>query len=411
MKVNKNTLYAALFLLCVAVPYLNNYELTFAIWTLATALSLRKSYNKHLLYQLFFFSSILVIATISAFFHDFKGYDFIRDFTYIVKPILGLLVGYQLARTHLVNPIKTLIVSGFYLAIIHLVLVAGTILFVGFRDIHLLRFYAGYFSDFEIYALILLWFSSKFQVEFTRQQKGLMLIVLLASTFFYLSRINFIQAGILFLALKGFFTLNKRLIIVLATGIILILGGYFALLAYNPIRNGKGADAFLYKIKVIPEEAFKTRVDASDWKDFNDNYRSVENILTVKQMGNSGTPTILFGKGLGSRVDLKQEVELDGTKMKYISIVHNGYMTTFLKSGLLGVILLISSILVLRKAQVIGESYKMYNRLLIGTVLFLFLSYWVFLGFYFKADTKSIILGLILACYDRIVLNQQPKSL
>ncbi len=411
MKVNKNALYAFLFLLCVGVPYLNNYELTFAVWTFATAISLRKSYNKYLLYQLLLFATILVIAIGSAFIHDFKGYDFIRDFTYIVKPILGLLVGYQLARGYLFNPIKTVIISGFYLAIFHLILVGGTILFVGFRDIHLLRFYAGYFSDFEIYALVLLWFSNKFQIEFSRRQKAVMLVVLLASTFFYLSRINFIQAGILFFALKGFFTLNKRLILVVATGLILVVGGYFALLAYNPIRNGKGADAFLYKIKVIPEEAFKTRVDASDWKDFNDNYRSVENILTVKQMGNSGTSTILFGKGLGSRIDLKQEVELDGTKMKYISIVHNGYMTTFLKSGLLGVFFLILSILAIRKAQVVGESYKMYNRLLIGTVLFLFLSYWVFLGFYFKADTKSIVLGLILACYDRVALNQQPKSL
>ncbi|MCU0350599.1 MAG: hypothetical protein MUF43_07190, partial [Flavobacterium sp.] len=235
MKVDKNTIYTFLFLLCVGVPYLNNYELTFAVWTFTTAISLRKSYNKYLLYQLLFFSTVLIIATVSAFFHDFKSYDFIRDFTYIIKPILGLLVGYQLARGYLRNPIKTLIVSGFYLAILHLIAVGITILFIGFRDMHLLRFYAGYFSDFEIYALILLWFSNKFQVEFSRRQKVFMLLILLASTFFYLSRINFIQAGILFFALKGFFTLNKRLILVVATGLILVVGGYFALLAYNPI--------------------------------------------------------------------------------------------------------------------------------------------------------------------------------
>jgi hypothetical protein len=42
------------------------------------------------------------------------------------------------------------------------------------------------------------------------------------------------------------------------------------------------------------------------------------------------------------------------------------------------------------------------NYLFTGTALFLFISYWVFMGFYFKADTKAILIGLLLAYSERL---------
>ena len=41
--------------------------------------------------------------------------------------------------------------------------------------------------------------------------------------------------------------------------------------------------------------------------------------------------------------------------------------------------------------------FKNINYFFIGPILFLFISYWVFMGFYFKADTKSILIGLMIA--------------
>lgn len=403
LSISKNILYQIIFALCIAVPYLNNYELTFLVWTATMILTLRKSYSKQLLIQVSLFTIILVVAFFSSFFHDFTNYDYIRDITYLAKPILGLLIGYQLCRNNLKNPIQTVIYTGILLAVIHLIIVFYGIVFVGFRNIHQIRTYAGYFSDFEVYVIILILFSEKFGIQFSRKKKLFFLIVLIISSAFYLSRTNFLQFGILFLAMKGYFVPDRRNLTILFSLLFAGLLCYSAIVYYNPKRNGKGIEAFLYKVKIAPTEPFKTKINTEDYKDFNDNYRSVENINTYRQMENDGAFTVLFGKGLGSKVDLKKDVWLDDTLLRHISILHNGFMTVYLKSGVLGVFLLFFTIFLLfRKQATRVPELTNLNYLITGTALFLFISYWVFMGFYFKADTKAILLGLIFAFSERI---------
>jgi len=161
------------------------------------------------------------------------------------------------------------------------------------------------------------------------------------SSFFYLARTNFIQFVILFLALKGFLVINKRALTIIFSLVSISLASYTAVYYYNPVRNGKGLDEFLYKIKVIPSEAFSTKINRNDWKQFNDNYRSYENIRTITQL--SQHDNLLFGEGIGSQVDLKQKVFLM-TLLQYISILHNGYMTVLLKTGIVGVFIYLFSI-------------------------------------------------------------------
>jgi hypothetical protein len=403
LRFSKNTLYQILFALCVSVPYLNNYELTFFVWACAIVITIQRSYSIELVKQILLFSGILILAVFSSFFNEFSTYNFIRDITYLAKPVLGLLIGYQLGKTRLKDPLKTVIYTGVVLAIVHLWIVFYGITFVGFRNIHQIRGYAGYFSDFEVYVIVLLLFHRDFNVEISAKQKKWFIAILIFSSLFYLSRTNFIQFGILFIALKGFFVLNKKRLIAL---ILIVFSGllfYSAIVYYNPKRNGKGIEAFLYKVKIAPTEPFKTKINTEDYKDFNDNYRSVENINTVKQTINDGWFTIVFGKGLGSSVDLKKEVWLDNAQLRYISILHNGFMTVFLKSGIIGVFLLFISIFLLfRKQKSESTLINKVNYLFTGTAFFLFISYWVFMGFYFKADTKAILIGLLLAYAEKI---------
>lgn len=403
IRISKNVLFQILFAICVAVPYLNNYELTFLVWAGTVLITIQKSYSIEFVKQILLFGGIFFLAFFSSIFNEFKAYDFIRDITYLAKPILGLLIGYQLCKSKLKNPLQTVIYTGILLAVIHLCIVFSGVIFVGFRNIHQIRTYSGYFSDFEVYVIILLLFHRDFNLEISPTKRKWFLAILVLSSLFYLSRTNFIQFGILFLALKGFFVLNRRkliaLISVLFTGLIL----YSAIVYYNPRRNGKGIEAFMYKVKIAPTEPFKTKINSEDYKDFNDNYRSVENINTVKQVTKDGWFSIIFGKGFGSKVDLNKEVLLDGTKLRFIAVLHNGFMTVFLKSGILGVFLLFVSIFLLfRKQKSEPLLINKVNYLFTGTAFFLFISYWVFMGFYFKADTKAILIGLLLAYSERL---------
>jgi hypothetical protein len=222
----------------------------------------------------------------------------------------------------------------------------------------------------------------------------------------YLARTNFIQFLILLIAMKGFLKINVKSITVLASIVLLSIIGYATILYINPKRNGEGLEAFLYKIKVAPIEPFKTKIKRDDWKDFNDNYRSYENIMTVRQMTNDGYKSLIFGQGLGSQIDLKQKLMLGDMELRFISILHNGFMTVLLKSGLIGVILLIISIYLIfikKKSQI--PLVNNLNLLMIGSGVYMIVSYWVFMGYYFAADTKSIFFGLII-CYRELVLKE-----
>lgn len=401
--IDKQKLYPILYALCVGVPYLDTYELTFLVWSLTALITIQQKYSLSILKQLLCFTLILLLAFFSSFFYDVQNYAYIRDITYLLKPIIGLLAGYQLCKNHIKNPFETAIKVGVLLAILHIGIVIYGYFFLGFKSIHQIRYYAGYFSDYEVYVIVMVLFAKELGVTLSKKLFYIFLSLLAISSFLYLSRTNFIQLVILFCALKGYFVLNRRKLIALASLILASLVFYSAVLYYNPKRNAKGFEAFLYKVKIAPTEPFKTRVNEEDYIDFNDNYRSVENIRTLRQMEIANIQTVLFGKGLGSTVDLNRKVWLGDTQMRHISILHNGFMTVYLKSGVVGIfVLLITIVLLFRFRRANNPIEQQINFLLTGTAIFLFVSYWVFMGFYFKADTKAIFIGLLLAYSERL---------
>lgn len=399
----KRYLYQLLFVLCIGVLYIEIYELTFAVWFLTAIITLRNSYSKEILRYLMCFVAIMAIAFVMRFFHDeYKAYFIIRDVTYLIKPILGLLIGYQLCKYNYKKAFQTIVYTGVLIAIYHLFTLAMAAIFFHARTVNDLRLFGGYFSDYEVYVVILLIFHEKFQLGFSKKQVFYFTLLVGFSSFMYLARTNFIQFIILFVAMKGYLKINKTSIAVASFLIAFTLVGYSAIVYVNPKRNGPGLEALLYKIKNAPIEPFKTKIDADDWKDFNDNYRSYENIHTVKQLTRKGTRTMVFGEGLGSRIDLKREVMLGDMMLRYISILHNGFMTVFLKSGLLGIAIYLYSIYLLFKQKKTKiPILKTINLLLLGTGIFMVFSNWVFLGLYNLLDNKSILIGFLI-CYKEM---------
>jgi len=405
---NKQKLYPFLFALCVGVPYLDNYELTFLIWSFTVFITIQRKYSFSIIKQVFCFTLIVLIAFFSSYFYSFENYAFIRDITYLIKPIIGLLVGYQLCKNHIKNPFDTAIKVGVLLAIIHIGIVGYGFVFKGFSNIHQIRSYAGFFSDYEVYVIIMVLFAKELGVSLSKKQFYIFLTLLGISSFLYLSRTNFIQFVVLFFAIKGFFVPSRKKLIGLVSLVLAGLVFYSAILYYNPKRNAKGIEAFLYKVKIAPTEPFKTKVNKEDYVDFNDNYRSVENIHTLRQMRSEGNQAILLGKGLGSTVDLNRKVWLGDSQLRHISVLHNGFMTIYLKSGVVGgFFLLVTIILLIRFRKANNPIGQRINYLLTGTAIFLFISYWVFMGFYFKADTKAILIGLLLAYSERLTKAYQ----
>lgn len=410
MKISKSAIYGFLFFLCIWVPYLDNFELTFFIWTGAAFLTLQGNFSYGILKQIICFSFILLLAVVVSFFKDYHFYKIFRDLTYLVKPILGLLIGYQICKKRYSLAFETIVYTGLFVAVYHFILIAFGVILHGASSVSAIRYYAGFFSDYEVYALIILIFRNKFELNIPAKKSIVFISIIGISVFMYLARTNFIQFFILFMALKGYFKLNRRSVTIVLSFILLAIIGYLTILYINPKRNGEGIEALLYKIKIAPTEPFKTKINREDWKDFNDNYRSYENIMTVRKMTRNGTSALLFGEGIGSEIDLKQEVWLGDMELQYISVLHNGYMTVFLKSGLIGVfILLVSIFLLFRKTSSDLPIVNTINMLLVGSGIFMIMSYWVFMGYYFKADTKSILIGFLI-CYREMAVKANDTA-
>jgi hypothetical protein len=408
--VKKNSLFHILLALCLAVPYVGSYELTFALWFLTALFSLQIHFSIAFIKYLSCFLLILLLAFITTKFEVRNLFFIIRDITYLLKPILGLILGYQICKYNYHNAFGKIVNVGYWISRIHIVFLLYAIIIKRVYSVNELRFYGGYFSDFEVYALVLLLFHDKFQIELSKKKFYLMAVIIGFSSFMYLSRANFMQFVILFIAMKGYFILTRRAIISILSIIGLTIVSYSIILYINPKRNGPGIEELLYKIKVAPIEPFKTKIDRADYIDFNDNYRSVETMNTLKQMYNNGTTTMIFGDGLGSKVDLQQEVQLGDMKMRYISVLHNAFMTTYLKSGILGILILIFSIyLVYNQPKSSIPINHQINLLLMGSAVFLLVSNWVLMGYYFTEDSKSILLGFFIA-YKEITEKNFKKG-
>jgi hypothetical protein len=398
-----NWFHQFLFILCIAVPYLDNFESTISVWSLAFVLTIQQKYSVSLFKLIIPYALILLIAIVVSFYYDYQKYLVIRDITYLCKPMIGFFLGYQLCGRNFQNAFRLIVKTGVFIAVCHILVILNAIFIYGARTVADLRFFSGYFSDYEIYTFIILLFHKQFQLDYTKKTLRIVTLIVGFSAFTYLARTNFIQFVILFLAVKGYLVLNKKAIIIMGSIIITAVVGYSIIVSTNPRRGADGLEGFLYKIKVAPMEPFKSKINREDYKDFNDNYRSYENIMTVRQVTRDGLIPTIFGKGIGSQIDLKQEVWLGDMNLRFISILHNGFMIVFLKSGLLGIfIYLFTIIYFFRKTKSDKPLVNSINLLFLGTGVFLFVSNWVFLGFYNLTETKSILIGFLIAYREKM---------
>lgn len=406
MRVIKSEIFfVVLFIINVVIPTFNNFELTFATWSISALLTIQFRYSVGILRLVFIKLIIVFIAFVSTLYYDYSDYKIIRDFTYLFKPILGLLIGYQLLkRIKTVNPFLMIVYGSLVLAIIHFIILFVSFFVFNISSVNNIRTYGGYFSDFEVYGLVILLFSNKLNVELSKKRKLYFISIIGLSVLVYFARTNFIQLAILCFSLLGYFKLTLKSFRILSVFSAVILLSYAAIYHSNPRRNSKGLESFLYKVKIAPIEPFKTKINQNDWKEFNDNYRSFENIITVRQVAYEGPRAIWFGKGLGSFIDIGREMWTnDGEYIRYVPALHNSYMTILLKSGLTGVFLMFIFLFYLQKKNKSNQiDVQNLNNLLFGTAVFLILSNWVFMGLYFKVDNKAIIIGYLIAYREEI---------
>ena len=110
MKFSLQTFYSFLYIICILVSFFPNYELTFLVWLFTLIVSVREKYSTVIFHYTAIFSIILLIAIFSTLFYSNAIFLYIKDFTYLLKPILGLFIGYQFFSNQIKNPFKFLLI-------------------------------------------------------------------------------------------------------------------------------------------------------------------------------------------------------------------------------------------------------------------------------------------------------------
>jgi|688.fasta_scaffold00529_6 hypothetical protein len=408
---NKANFVVVLYYISLLVLLVGFFELTLVVWMIVFLLTWQGRYSLKILTLLLVLGILFFCSAISTFFYDYEFFNILRDIAYIIKPVLGLILGYNITKALGERTLNHTINIGVLVAFLHILIILFGYFITGIRDLHALRAIGGYYNDFEVFVLILVVFKNQFNVKLSTKQFVFYLIIISTSLLLYFSRANFIQFALLCISILGYLRLTPKSLRIVAISAFFIIIGYTILWQINPKRNGEGIEAFLYKVKIAPIEPFKTKINVNDYKEFNDNFRSYENLMTVRQVFNEGYRSVFFGSGLGSTVNYGRDMlTTEGTYVKHAPALHNAYATMFLKAGLLGVLLLNVFIVFMpireKTSNVLLNNYK---RLIFGSAIFMVLSNWVFMGLFLKFDNKSIFFGFAYAYYEFLKAKSKEK--
>ena len=287
--------------------------------------------------------AIIGVGVVSAVFNEQSAYNFFRDLVYFTKPLILILLGYFAAKS--INNwrviFKLIINLGVLYATYH---IFHTIIYTDFENAtaSTIRRANGLSNVIEIFAIALIILGKKtpsLSVLTKKRIEFLFLTLLLVSFVLYFSRTLIVGLVFLILGVLNYLKLNKKGIKYCAILLFLVVGLYAHLYNTEYNRTGSAIESFLYKLKIAPSEIFSPKLDINNKKELWDHWRAYEAFCALEDLDKS-TINYVSGKGFGSLVDLKFDAPVSNEGLlRYIPILHNGYVLLLYKTGVLGLLL------------------------------------------------------------------------
>ena len=393
-----------LILLCEL--YLPSYKLNFFIQT-TTLLVLfflgKKTISRRFFKVILPIIFIFLLGFLGCFFNNYIFSDFFKDVTYFLKPIVNLTLSYLLIKNNknLISFLRIITYFALFSALIHLF---GVFIIGDFsNNIHKIRGDFGLDNFIEIFAFFVLLFSNKFLKESLYKYRFsfyLMLSLLLISILLYFSRTMFVMFFLVGITILGYSKITLKSLKIISVFTLVLSLFYLYLFSIKINRNSDGVEALMYKIKIAPEEIFKTKIDRENHKDLWDHWRGYEVKRAIKLM-NENPSSYFIGTGFGSLVNLKFKAPVSENGMKFISRLHNGYIFTLYKTGVFGLFFLCVFLFNLYKRiysiRNSDNSEGVFIKKLISAIgLFYLFSTLIITGIYIPNDTLIFILGGLL---------------
>ena len=337
---------------------------------------------------------LLLLGFIGTLFHRYVLYDILKDIFHFLKPVVGLIIGYVVARrlNNVNGFIRGIVIAAIISAIIHLLIIIFLV-----RDLSRIESIRVFTKDnfLEMFGLFFIIYFKKLtgqEMINNVRHKRIYIVLLAVSGLLYFSRTMFILAFIMVMAAHGYTKISARTIKVLALLLFCVTGLFIYLNTANIQRDGKGLEIFLYKIKNAPREIFETKINREKHSQLWDRWRAYEAKRAIALM-NEEPESYVYGTGYGSLVNLKFFAPLTGDKkgIRYISDLHNGYINILYKIGLVGSIIYI--IMLVRLYRFINRGFTFANVMVSVIRLIYIITSLTITGLYNGRDIIIFLLG------------------
>jgi len=405
LKLNKQYIYSIIYAIVLIVfaliPTLEAILITSFVLVLTLSIQ-NESLDKYFINLIILLSIIIFIGMISIVFRFNNKYDVLKDILYYMKPILMLIAGYLIAKKigSIDYILKAILFVAVFSAIKHIITFMILVDFSNF-DINKLRYSAGLGAFIELIAIILLVSSKKYKIfNVVKKRKSLFMFLLITSFILYFSRTMLLGLVIISLTVFGYAKLNVKGVKYASILLLLITVFYTILFNIKLESNKPGLESFFYKIRNTPIEMFSSPegYNSDDHRNIFDRWRAYEAKMALQQM-NENNINYFFGKGFGSLVDLKFIAPLNNEGMRYIPIIHNGYVYVFFKTGFLGLmayLLFLGSLYFQSYKKSLSINEKAIRNLISGLGFYYIATSFVIVGIYNLEEPSSFLLGSFL---------------
>tara|TARA_B100000795_G_scaffold201456_1_gene155261 strand:- start:1410 stop:2627 length:1218 start_codon:yes stop_codon:yes gene_type:complete len=347
---------------------------------------------------------ILLLGILSFLGKGNDGYVLLKDIWYFSRPIVCLLCGYLIIKDYKIF-MRVLILFGIISALSHfIIIVINYPLIIDFK-LNVFRNLTGSSSFIEVLSLFLLLFHKEFRIGKITISRNLILVILFLSLVLYFSRTTLVTSLIIYFILKGYHQMKlKNLFIWVALIMIIIVSTL--MIGSSDSQQG----SFTHKVKkslteITMSSGFDTNKEKIEY------WRAYEAFLAISQYWSKNNYIRLTGKGFGSTVDLMKEYNLGDSKMRFIPHIHNGFVNTLFKVGVIGILVYFLFLYYLlaiskNKFNIMNNKAVYIQRLIFAFGIYYIFSSLVIGGIYNQGEYSLFFLG----AFIKIYINQQEYA-
>lgn len=309
---------------------------------------------------------------------------YIRDLSFIVSPIVYMIYGNILSKKYNLNTLlRSIVYAGLFISCLHITNILRNI---GSSQFVLMRTQFGTSSFSTIFAMIVL-IASPNCIDWKKSSKNFAFVIMIISFLLYFSRTSIIifLASVFLIYLK-----QNRRIDMKKVGRFFILGVAVIILGYMILPKSQ-TEWLIKKFTNIFNEVSVNNTSGWTYELATTRSRGYEKYSAMENYKKYSVLNKIIGSGFGTMIHLDIALIIGGEKLDALGTMHNMYYNFLIKTGIVGVLLIIVFLLSRLRAFWSRLSYsEITSKLGMILIMMIALEGWISAGFFVLYSSLGI---------------------